>query len=101
MHERERSQGKATTTEATNRKAAEAARSSTGDASTEKEAVKRRLGELHRLLNSRKGGFNVTYRESAEANDKVCCHKLKSFQALDALAKEYDGLRGHHGQSRT
>ena len=61
MDERDRSQGKAATTDATDRKAADATGSSTGDAATEKEAVKRRLCELHRLLNSRKGSLNATY----------------------------------------
>ena len=49
----------------------------TGDAASEKEAVKRRLGELHRLLNSRK----------VVANDKVYDFNEKSVQALDASAK--------------
>ena len=52
--------------------------------------MKRRLGELHRLLNSRKG----------VANDKAHDFNEKSVQALDASAKEYD-VEGHHGQCYT
>ena len=51
--------------------------------------MKRRLGELHRLLDSRKGSLNATYRKNAEANDKAYDLNQKSMQALDALAKEY------------
>ena len=68
-------------------KAADATGSSTGDAATDKEAAKRRLSELHRLLNSRKGSLNATYRKNAE--DKAYDLNQKSVQALDALAKEY------------
>ena len=89
MDERDRSQGKAATTDATDKKAADATGSSGGDAATEKEAVKRRLGELHRLPNSRKGSLNATCRKHAEANYKACDLNQKSIQALDALANEY------------
>ena len=58
------------------------------DAATDKEAVKQRLSELHRLLNSCKGSLNATYRKNAEANDKAYDLNQKSVQALDALAKE-------------
>ena len=54
-----------------------------------KEAVKRRLSELHQLLNSRKESLNATYRRNAEANDKACDHNQRSVLALDGLAKEY------------
>ena len=82
FNEQDRSQVRAATTEATDRMAA-------GDAATDKEAVKRRLSELHRLPNSRKGRLNATYRKNAEANDKACDLNQKSVQVLDALAKEY------------
>ena len=49
----------------------------------------RRMGELHRLLNSRKGSLNATYRKNRDADDKACDLNQKSIQALDALAKEY------------
>ena len=49
----------------------------------------RRLGELHRLLNSRKGSLNATYKKNTNVNDKDNDLNQKSFQALDALAKEY------------
>ena len=84
-----RSQGQTPTTEATDWKAAEATGNTTGDAATDKEAAKRRLSVHHRLLNSRKGRLNATYRKNAEANDKACDLNQKSVLALDALAKEY------------
>ena len=37
---------------------------------TEKEAVRSRMGELHRLLNNRKGSLSATYKKNAEANDR-------------------------------
>ena len=55
VDEQNRSQGQTSTTEATDRKAAGVTGSSSDDAATDKEAAKRRLSELHRLLNSRKG----------------------------------------------
>ena len=47
------------------------------------------MSELHRLLNSRKGSLNATYRRNAKANDKAYELDQKSVLALDALAKEY------------
>ena len=47
------------------------------------------MGKLHRLLNSRKGSLNATYRKNTDANDKAYDLNQKSFQALYALAKEY------------
>ena len=64
------------------RKAANTTGNSTGDTATEKEATMRRLGELHRLLNSRKGSLHATYRKNTYLNQE-------SLRALDALAKEY------------
>ena len=89
MGEQSRSQGQTSTTEATDRKAAGATGSSTGDAATDIEAAKRRLCELHRLLFCRKESLNATYRRNAEANDKAYDLYQKSVLALDALAKEY------------
>ena len=59
VDEQDRGQGRAVTTEATDRKVAGATGSSTGDAAADKRAAKRRLSELHRLLNSRKGSFKM------------------------------------------
>ena len=89
VDERDRRQGKAPTNDSTDRKAADATGSSTGDAAMEKEAVKRRLSELHRLLNSRKGSLDATYTKNTEANDEAYTSTKKSIQALDAPAKEY------------
>ena len=84
-----KNQGRTATSDATGSKAANATGNSTGDAATEKEATMRRMGELHRLLNSRKGSLHATYRTNTEANDKAYDLNQKSMQALDALAKEY------------
>ena len=56
---------------------------------TEKEAVRSRLGELHRLLNNRKGSLNATYNKNDEANDTAHDVNVKTIQALDTLAEEY------------
>ena len=71
------------------RKTANTTGNSAGDADTEKDATMRRLGELHRLLNSREGSLNATYKKNTDANDKAYDLNQKSLQALDALAKEY------------
>ena len=60
-----------------------------GDAATEEDAILQRLGELHRLLNSRKGSLSATYKKNAEANDKAFDLNQKTIQALDALAEDY------------
>ena len=60
-----------------------------GDAATEKDAILRRLGELHRLLNSRKGSLSATYEKNAEANYRTYDLNQKTKQALDALAEDY------------
>ena len=59
-----------------------------GDTATEKDAIIRRLGELHRMLNSRKGSLCATYKKNAEANDKAYDLNQKTAQALDALATD-------------
>ena len=56
---------------------------------TEKEAMRSILGELHRLLNNRKGSLNATYNKNAEANNRAYDMNLKTMQALDTLAEEY------------
>ena len=61
-------------------------------AATEKEAIRSRLGELHRLLNIRKGSLGATYKKNAEANDRAFDLNQKTFQALDALAEEYSAF---------
>ena len=58
-------------------------------AATEKEAIRSRLGELHRLLNIRKGSLGATCKKNAEANDRAYDLNRKTIQALDALAEEY------------
>ena len=56
---------------------------------TEKEAVRSRLGELHRLLNNRNGSLRATYKKNAEAKDRAHDMNQKTTQALDTLAEEY------------
>ena len=89
VDERDKNQERTPTNDAVSSKTANTTGSSAGHVATEKEAVKRRLGELHRLLNSRKGSLHATYRKNTEANDKAYDLNQKSLQALDALAKEY------------
>ena len=59
---------------------------------TEKDAVRSRLGELHRLLNNRKGSPSVTYKKNAEANNRAHDMNQKSVQALDTLAEQYEAF---------
>ena len=58
-------------------------------AATEKEALRSRLGELHRLLNHRKGSLRATYKKNAEANDRAYDMNQKTMQASDAPSEEY------------
>ena len=53
------------------------------------EAVQSRLGELHRMLNNRKGSLSATHKKNAEANDRAYDMNQKTIQAPDALAEEY------------
>ena len=46
-------------------------------------------GELHRVLNSRKGSLSATYKKNVEANDKAYDLNQKTLQALDALVADY------------
>ena len=89
VDERDTKQNSAAANDATGSKTANATGNSAGDAATEKDATMRRVGELHRLLDSRKGSLNATCRKNTDANDKAYDLNHKSFQALDALAKEY------------
>ena len=45
------------------------------------------LGELHRLLNNRKGSLSATYKKNAAANDRAYDMIQKTIQASDALAE--------------
>ena len=56
---------------------------------TEKDTVRSRLGELHRLLDNRKGSLSAKYKMNAEANNKAYDMNQKTTQALDTLAEEY------------
>ena len=72
-----------------------AARDTKGNVS-EQECVKdfvataRKLWELQRLLNNRKGSLSSTYKMNTEANTRVYDLHQKTMQALDALAEEYE-----------
>ena len=89
VDERDKNQGKAATNDAVGSTTANTTVNSAGDAATEKDGTMRRLGELRRLLNSRRGSLHATYKKNTEANDKANDLNQKSFQALDALAAEY------------
>ena len=52
-------------------------------------AIRSRLGELHRLLNNRKGSLSATHRKNAKANDRAYDMNQKIIQALDTLAEEF------------
>ena len=54
---------------------------------TETDVVRSRLGELHRLLNNRKGSLSATDKKTAEANDKAHHMNQKTIQAVDTLAE--------------
>ena len=62
---------------------------SSAAAATEKEAIRTRLGKLHRLLNNRKGSVNATYKKNAEANDRAFVMNQRTIQPLGAVAEEY------------
>ena len=53
-------------------------------------ATEKRLWELHRFLNNRKGSLSSTYKKKTEANTKVYDLNQKTMQDLDPLAEEYE-----------
>ena len=53
-------------------------------------ATEKKLWELLRLLNNRKGSLSSTYEKNTEANTKVYDLNQKTMQALNALAEEYE-----------
>ena len=85
----DKNQGEAATNDAVGSTTANTTGNSAGDAATEKDATMRRLGELHRLFNSRRGSLNATNKKNTDANDKAYDLNQKSIQALDVLAAEY------------
>ena len=89
VDERDKSQGMASANNAAGSGADTATLVPVGDAATEKDAITRRRGELHRLLNSRKGSLSATYKKNAEANDKAYDLNQKTLQALDAVAADH------------
>ena len=89
VDERDKNQGMASANNAAGRRADTATLVPVGDAATEKDAITRRLEELHRLLNSRKGSLSATYKKNAEANDKAYDLNQKTIQVLDALAADH------------
>ena len=68
---RDKNQGRTLTNEAVSSETADATGSSTLDVAAEKDTTMRRLGELHRLLNSRKGSLHATYKKNTDANDEA------------------------------
>ena len=89
VENRDRNHGRAATGNARSATPASTTWDSTMALATEKDAARSRLGELHRLLNNRKGSLSANYRKNAEANDRAYDMNQKTLQALDILAKEY------------
>ena len=87
--ERDKNQGMTSANNAAGSGADTATLVPVGDAATEKDAKKRRLGERHRLLNSRKGSLSATFKKNAKTNDKAYDLNQKTMQALDALAADH------------
>ena len=85
---RERDHTRAVTDDAVGVQQASTTCDSTMALATEKDDVRSRLGELHRLLNNRKGSLSATKKKNAGANDS-CDMNQKTIQALDTLAEEY------------
>ena len=52
--------------------------------------TEKRLWELHRLLNNRKGSLSSTYKKNTEANNKVYDLNQRTVAALDRLAEVYE-----------
>ena len=100
VDERDKNQGMAAANNAAGSGADTATLVLVGDAATEKDAILQRLGELHRLLNSRKGSLSATYMKNAEANDKACDLNQKTIQALDSLAEDYVVFEACHKRAR-
>ena len=63
VEHRDKKHGRAAADSATHTAPAHSAWDSPAATATEKEAGKSRLGELHRLLNNRKGSLSATYKE--------------------------------------
>ena len=61
------------------------------------ECEEKRLWELHRLANNRKGSLSSACKKNSEANNKVYDLKQRTVAALDRLAEVYETFRGHVG----
>ena len=88
MDERDKNQGVASANNAAGSGADTATLLPVGDAATERVAILWRLGELHRLLNSRKGSLSATYKRMPKRMTRPYDLNQKTIQALDALASE-------------
>ena len=77
VDKRDKNQGRALTNDALGSATANTTLDSAGDAAKEKDAMRRRLGELHRLLNSRTGSLSATYMKNAKA--KVNQETIQAF----------------------
>ena len=92
VDDRDKNQGRAVADNAASSAAAHTTCDSAGAIATDMDATRSRLGELHRLLNDRKGSFRATYKKNAEANDRAYDMNQKTIQVLDALAEEYSAF---------
>ena len=88
----DQNQGRAVADNVASSAAAHTTCDSAGATATDMDATRSRLGELHRLLNDRKGSFRATYKKNAEANDRAYDMNQKTIQVLDALAEEYSAF---------
>ena len=90
---RDRNHGRAVTDNAVGVMQASTICDSTMTLATEKDAVRSRLGERHRLLNNRKGSLRATYHENAEANDRACDINQKTIQAWTLWRRSVESSR--------
>ena len=63
---------------------------------TEKDAERSRLGELHRLLNCRKGSLSATYEKNADANNSAYDMNPKNNTSPGHLGGGVRSLRSLH-----
>ena len=56
-------------------------------------ARQKRMWELHRPLNNRKGSLSAIYKKNTEANTKVYDLNQKTMQAVDVLGEDFAILK--------
>ena len=71
VESRDRNHGRAVTDNVVGVQQASTTCDATMAPATEKDAVRSRLGELHRLLNNRTGSLSANHKKNAEANNRA------------------------------